>query len=434
MSPTAEAPTVGRPARSILYASPFNLFDVTSGASLSIRTLLAGLVGAGWRAAALQAMIFDSPEGGERVRAIANQHPDKKFIETEVDGVRHVIARTVATSRGAMTSAEEQGYFHRLRSEIARHRPDMVMLWGNMLLERAIVALARSAGIPTVFYLANPQYRSNDAFAGFSLVVTDSEATARLYRERNGIQAVPVGKFIDARAVKAAQRVPKYFTYVTPAIPKGIAVFAALAARARAQLPGVRFLVVEGRGKWADALGSVGYSPDEFPNVEVLGAQRDMRRVYAQTRALLLPSLWHESGARVIPEALLNGIPVLAADTGGSAELLGDGGFLFEVPRAVREHPTRRVADDVVEPWLREIGRLAGDEAFYAQACGRAERAAAAHELSRSVGRFAAAAEEVLGAGVGGLSTIEPRTAGEAATTIGPRSGADAITPGHDDV
>ena len=48
--------------------------------------------------------------------------------------------------------------------------------------------------------------------------------------------------------------------------------------------------------------------------------------------AVLLPSLWHESGARVIVEAQVNGIPVLASDTGGSAELIGRGGRVFPVP------------------------------------------------------------------------------------------------------
>lgn len=386
--PATTRDAVAVDAPSILYAAPACLLDPTSGASLSIRTLLAGIAARGSRAAALQAMVFDAPEGGERVRAVAEQHPDRAAIETEVDGVRHLILRTASTDRGAMTSVEEQAFYRRFRREIAERRPDFVLTWGSMLLERAIVTAAHRAGIPVVFYLVNPQYRSNEAFEDVSLIVTDTEATARLYRERNGLQVTAVGKFVDPAPVKAAKRDPQVYTFVNPAVPKGASLFVALAARARRELPQARFLVIEGRGRWLPALRALGHRADELQNVEVIGPQRDMRAVYARTRALLLPSLWHESGARVIVEALINGIPVLASDTGGSAELLGDGGFLFPVPQAVRDHPQRPVDDAVIEPWLATLARLQDDEGFYALCCERAQRAAQAHAAERSVQRL----------------------------------------------
>lgn len=376
------------PVPSVLYAAPACLFDPTSGASLSIRTLLGGIAGRGGRVAALQAMVFDAPEGGERVRALAAQHPEHRAIESEVDGVRHLILRTASTDRGAMTSVEEQAFYRRLRRELAERRPDFVLTWGSMLLERAIVEAARRVGIPVVFYLVNPQYLSNEAFEGVSLIVTDTDATARLYRERNGLDAVAVGKFVDPAPVTAPRRDPRVYTFVNPAVPKGASLFVALAARARSELPHARFLVIEGRGRWLPALRALGHRADDFPNVEVIGPQRDMRAVYARTRALLLPSLWHESGSRLIVEALINGIPVLASDTGGSAELLGDGGFLFPVPQAVREHPQRPVDDTVIEPWLAMLARLQDDDAFYAQCCDRARHAAQPHAPERSVQRL----------------------------------------------
>jgi hypothetical protein len=43
----------------ILYTSPMNVLDITSGAALSMRTFLAGLVSKGFNAVALQATMFD---------------------------------------------------------------------------------------------------------------------------------------------------------------------------------------------------------------------------------------------------------------------------------------------------------------------------------------------------------------------------------------
>ncbi len=54
--------------------------------------------------------------------------------------------------------------------------------------------------------------------------------------------------------------------------------------------------------------------------------------IYSNIDVLLVPSLWNEPLSRVIIEAYLNGIPVVAAETGGLPEIVKDGrtGFLFK--------------------------------------------------------------------------------------------------------
>ena len=54
--------------------------------------------------------------------------------------------------------------------------------------------------------------------------------------------------------------------------------------------------------------------------------------VYANTRLLLMTSLWLESFGLVAAEAMLNGIPVLASNRGALPETLGGAGFLFDIP------------------------------------------------------------------------------------------------------
>ena len=50
---------------------------------------------------------------------------------------------------------------------------------------------------------------------------------------------------------------------------------------------------------------------------------------YAQARLLLVPSVWEEAWGRVVTEAQLNGIPVLATAIGGLPESVGPGGILI---------------------------------------------------------------------------------------------------------
>ena len=373
---------------SILFASPMNVLDITSGASLSMRTLLAAMAAKGFRAVALQATMFDSPQGGAHVLKAGEVHKDKKILRTHVLGVEHIILRTAATFRPLMTCGEQELFLRCFREELRRRRPDMVILWGALLLEMTVMREAREAGIPVIFYLVNSGYKEKEAFRYASVVVTDTQATADLYKERFGMDCKPTGKFIDVGLIKAPVRRPEFMTFINPSFEKGVNVFMPLAKLAARECPEIKFLVVQSRGRWATALKVLKLEASDFPNVKVIGHQRDMRPVYAATRALLLPSLWFESGARVIPEALLNGVPILASDTGGSRELVGQGGVMFTLPEEVREKRGIPAGEEVLRPWLEEVKRIWHDEAYYAELARRAAKEGENHDIQHSTARF----------------------------------------------
>jgi glycosyltransferase involved in cell wall biosynthesis len=402
------------------------VLDVTSGAALSIRTLLEGLAARGFRAAALQATVFDSPQGGEHVLKAATEHQDKPFLRTVAGGVEHVIVRTKATRRGEMTCAEQELFLRRFRAEIAQRRPDMLLLWGGMLLEMTMMREAREAGIPVVFYLVNPGYKRFETFPHVSVVVTDTHATAQLYRERLGLDCKVIGKFVAPARVKATvPRRPDFITFVNPGFEKGVSVFMPLAKLAARECPHVRFLVVQSRGRWGQALQVLKFKPEDFPNVKVIGHQTDMRPVYASTRALLVPSLWHESGARVIAEAQINGIPVIASNTGGTAELVGEGGVVFDLPQEVRDRRTVPAPEEVVRPWLDAVRRVWDDEAWYQDLCRKVEREAVQHDIAHNVERFLRAVSPAVLASKGlarrvAASPTAPVTAAPAPVAAGP--------------
>lgn len=116
--------------------------------------------------------------------------------------------------------------------------------------------------------------------------------------------------------------------------PKGPNTFYALAER----FPDKQFLGI--RGAYGDQVVR------ELPNVEIVDHVRgpDMpRRVYAQTKVLLVPSSY-ESYGRVAVEAACSGIPVIAHPTPGLKEALGDAGIFVD--------------RDDIDGWERELRRL----------------------------------------------------------------------------
>lgn len=407
----------GKPnsAPSILYCVPANILDVTSGAALSQRSLLIALAKRGFRAVALQATVFDSPQGGEHVMKAGEAHKDKPILRAHTDGVEHLILRTKATRRGEMTCVEQEDFWGLFRQEIRHRRPDMVFMWGGMLLEMTMMREAREAGIPVVFYLVNGGYKNKDTFKYVSVVITDTQATADLYKQRLGLDCKVVGKFIDLSLVKPkVPRRPDFITFINPSFEKGVSVFMPLAKLAARECPEIKFLVVQSRGRWGNALHVLKFKPEDFPNVKVIGHQTDMRPVYASTRALLLPSLWHESGARVIAEAQLNGIPILASNTGGSAELVGQGGKIFDLPEIAKEKKTEvHVTEDELRPWLEEVKRLWYDADYYSEMCRKVEEEAVQHDIARNAERFIKAVGPVVLASKGLGADGKPVATGE---------------------
>ncbi|WP_053076841.1 glycosyltransferase family 4 protein [Caenimonas sp. SL110] len=378
---------------SILYASPMCSLDMTSGAAISMHALLASLATRGYRAVALEAQLFDCEEGGERV-AQATRDADlqtHEVLHTTVHGVEHFMVRTRSSRRLEMTSREEELFLQRLRHELLRNRPDMVILSGDLMLEGVVMHEARLLKIPVVFYLAHGGYERRETFRDVSVVVTDTQATADLYKKRLGLDCKPVGKFIDAARFKAPQRRPEFITFINPEFEKGVHVFMALALLASREAPELKFLVVQSRGRWEAALAVLAHSPADFPNVKVIGHQLDMRPVYAVTQVLLVPSVWHESGGRVVVEALVNGIPVLASRCGGPPELAGEAGVIFDLPGDVTTQRNERAPEAVVRPWLEELRRIFGDSAYYEELVSRANRQALKHDVRHSTDRFLAA-------------------------------------------
>ena len=169
---------------------------------------------------------------------------------------------------------------------------------------------------------------------------------------------------------------------INPCEIKGISIFLKVAER----LPAYEFAVVPGWGTTAADRQALA----RLPNVRILPNARDIDDILAQTRVLLMPSLWYEGFGLIVMESLLRGIPVVASDSGGLKEAKQGTGYVIPVHTIERyqpvfdEHamPKPVVLENDAAPWVAAITELLEDRGAYERESA-ASRTAASRFVSR---------------------------------------------------
>lgn len=374
----------GRPLR-LLWASPFALHDISSGAAMQCRIILQKLRERGLEIRVLGGLIFDNPRGAAMFNGLEEHRKSgRPFFSIRDHDIDYLYVNAASTSASAHTAAEQDVLFGRYVAILDEFMPDIVLGYGGDMLSMTMRREAHRRGIAVVYMLCNGNHQ-NFSFPDTDLVLTDSQATASWYAGKFGVNVRTMGEFILPEMVVAEQREPKYVTLVNPHPSKGVSIFARLALMAREELPETEFLVVQSRGSFAEsvlALHEPGdkearpLKPDMFPNVSLAQHTPNMKAVYAVTRALLAPSLWFESWGRVATEAVMNGIPVLASTSGGLPEAVGEGGICVAAPQAWHDDHLLLPTEEEVRPWMDALKRLLDED--WSEACARA---AARHDV-----------------------------------------------------
>ena len=212
-----------------------------------------------------------------------------------------------------------------LDQRLCEYKPDMVMGSPNPMCP--LLTQAAHMGYPSFYYAHNLAAQEG----GYKIpnkihVIANAPYTASQLSRMTQREMRVVLEMIDPELYRVNKHDNRYITFINPIPEKGLHVAIEIAR----SLPDECFLFV--KGGWPgindDYQASLLQPVRVIPNVEIWDNQKDMRSVYEVTDILLVPSQFIETFGRVIIEAQLNGIPVVAANVGGVPYTLGQGGIL----------------------------------------------------------------------------------------------------------
>ncbi len=232
---------------------------------------------------------------------------------------------------------------------IAVFRPDLVIT--QLEGSESIAAAAVRASIPVILFVRDAEFRWHQGALADSplvLLVASSQFVAGRVAERLGRDAAYVYPIVQFERYLVTDRRPRFVTMVNPAKEKGIDVALEIARR----LPHRTFLFVETWPLSGPRRQELKASLATLPNVRLRKRTLDMREVYRETALLLAPSQWNEAFGRVLLEAQVSGIPVVASRIAGIPEALRSGAVLL--PPA--ETPAR---------WAEAVEGVLSDPAAY---------------------------------------------------------------------
>jgi len=159
-----------------------------------------------------------------------------------------------------------------------------------------------------------------------------------------------------------------YVTMINPCELKGVSILIGLAR----EFPDIEFAAVPTWGADQELVNRL----REMPNIRILKPANDIEEILAQTRILLVPSLWPETFGYVVPEAMLRGIPVLASDIGGLPEAKLGVDYVLPVVAGEFSEGGFVSSPQNLTPWSDALRGLLSDEHTYWQ-CSRQSRQAA---------------------------------------------------------
>lgn len=365
----------------------------------------------------------------ERERYLKDLAERETPVDSSEGGVVAFRRRGVEV-RVAAAREDLRAYF---TGQIAEFAPDVIIAStddpAQLLLEPAlqhptarVVYLARATlALPFGPDCAFPSEVKTAALRQADGVAGVSEYVAGYIRRHAGIDASapPISLLEPGPYPDLGRFENEYVTLVNPCQVKGLAILLALAER----MPEVRFAAVPTWGATHEDRAALA----RHANIAILDPVDDIDKLFARTRALLVPSLWAEARGRIVVEAQLRGVPVLASDIGGVPEAKLGVPYLLPV-RPIEKYrpmvdeqmaPVPEVPEQDVAPWAEALGRLLSDRAHYQEISRASREAALAYAAKLSVEPFERFLEQVMAA------PRRPRVTAAAA----PRSPLDALSP-----
>ncbi len=282
-----------------------------------------------------------------------------------------------------------------------------------------VVYLARATlALPFGPDCAFPSQAKTERIRACDAVVGVSQYGADYIRKFAGIDAVhvPISLMEPEDWPLLGRFENEFVTFVNPCAVKGIAVFLALADA----FPETAFAAVPTWGTNQQDRAAL----QARPNVRLLAPVDDINLLLARTRVLLVPSLWAEARSRMILEALLRGVPVMAANVGGISEAMMGVPYLLPV-RPIEHYqmrldeqmvPVAEVPAQEIAPWRQSLARLLTDRPHYQEIARQSRRAALEYARELHAGHF----EKLLLGGKKHAAQVQPPPSRPTLDTLSP--------------
>ncbi len=206
---------------------------------------------------------------------------------------------------------------------VLRHfRPQVAVV--QAVGKLGLARLLHQHRIPTVLHFHDVEFAEPVLPFTPAGVIANSQFTAERVEQQYSLTPTTILNIFDAKQYRAPH-LGQHVTFINPVKKKGSGTAFALAE----QNPDIPFMFVEGWPLEPKARKHLLRQIAQHPNIAWQPRTHDMRKVYGATKILLVPSLCEESWGRVVSEAQINAIPVLASNVGGLPEAVGPGGVLL---------------------------------------------------------------------------------------------------------
>jgi surfactin synthase thioesterase subunit/glycosyltransferase involved in cell wall biosynthesis len=282
-------------------------------------------------------------------------------------------------------------------------RPDVIITSTDDPAQILLEAALHDERAPTVFLTratialpfgpdaAFPSRDKTELLHYADTIVGVSEYVAGYIRQHSGIEAIhiPIAPVEPGPYPRLGRFDNDFVTMVNPCAVKGITIFIELAR----SLPHLRFAGVPTWGTTPDDIAALG----PLANITVLPKVDQVGELLRRTRVLLAPSVWAEARSRIVVEAMLAGVPVMASNLGGLPEAKMGVPYILPVrplqsysPRLDEQFvPVADVPAQDISPWIDALSQLTQDRAHWQEISEQSHAAALHYAETATVDAFA---------------------------------------------